>query len=265
MVPLAPLRRILEHVHDDIGTASPAPGAPASYPFSYPFWKGFLGTIFSPDKSILLFDPLLLLFVLLAAWRWQKLNRELRITLLSVAALLACYVALYARYFDFGGDVAWGHRFVVVPVQLLALFAVPLLLTHGRDLPSFVRRGAWALLPASILLQIASTAIAPNLEVIQRSIGYDRGVVWNRAVNLWDLASGDPDRARFKEIPLEWRSLYYLRFQLRFRYPRLAIWGIRAWLALALCMPLLVVFILRTAVVLHWNRARSCLPVSAAG
>lgn len=54
-------------------------------------------------------------------------------------------------------------------------------------------------------------------------------------------------------------------FQLRFRYPRLPIWGIRAWLALAFCVPLLLLFILRAAVVLHWNRARSCLPVAAAG
>jgi len=248
-----------------LGRQARPPGAPASYPFSYPFWKGVLGTIFSPEKSIFLFDPLLLLSVLLVAWRWQKLSRELRMALLSIGALLAAYVVLYARYFDFGGDVAWGHRFVVVPVQLLALFAVPLLLTHGRDLPSLARRGAWALLPASILLQIASTAMAPNLEVMQRDIGYDRGVVWNRAVNLWDLASGESEPARFREIPLEWRSLYYLPFQLRFRYPRLAIWGIRSWVVLTLCLPLLIVLILRTAVVLHWNRARSCLPVSAAG
>jgi hypothetical protein len=248
-----------------LGRQARPPGAPASYPFSYPFWKGFLGTIFSPDKAIVLFDPLLLLVILLATWRWQKLHRELRLTLLALLALLAGYLGVYAKYFDFGGDVAWGHRFVLLPVELLALFAIPLLLAHGRDLKSLARKAAWAFLGLSIVLQIASTALSPNLEVIQRDIGYNRGVVWNRTVNLVELSSRTPDPARFRGIPAEWRSLYYFPFQLRFRYPRVAVWSIRAWWVLALCLPFLVISVLRAAAVLNWNRARSCIPVSAPG
>lgn len=50
--------------------------------------------------------------------------------LLFLTLLLIGYAAAYARYYDFGGDVAWGHRFVLLPVQLLCLFAVPLLMQH---------------------------------------------------------------------------------------------------------------------------------------
>src|SRR5579883_3431905 len=124
------------------GRQARPPGAPASFPFSYPFWQGFGGTFFSADKSILLFDPLLLLLIVLAAWRWRKLDRDVRSTLAAFSVLLLAYAAVYATYFDFGGDVAWGHRFVIVPVQLLALFAVPVLLTYGKRLPSLWRRAA---------------------------------------------------------------------------------------------------------------------------
>jgi len=226
---------------------SPPQGKPPGFPFSYPFWRGFLGTLFSPDKSILLFDPLLLVLALVAVWRWRNFDRTLRITLQYLVALLVGYIALYAKYFDFGGDVAWAHRFVTVPVQLLALFAVPLLLTQSKAISALGRGAAWTLVAASVTLQLASTAIAPNLEVVQRAFGYDRGVVWNRVVNLAELASGGIPPSRAREVPIEWRSLYYLPFQLRLRFPDLAVWAIRGWLILVLCLPLLVIATLRAA------------------
>ena len=226
--------------------ARPA-GAPASYPFSYPFWKGFAGTFLSVDKSVLLFDPLLVVLALVMIWRWRHLDRALRVTLLSFVALLLAYATLYARYFDFGGDVAWGHRFLTLPVQPLALFAAPLLLTHGRSLPFAVRGVAWTLLTASVALQLASTAIAPNLEVMQRDLGDYHGVLWNRAINLRELTEGDGTDSRFQTVPPEWSSLYYLPFQLRFRFQKIAPWGIGAWLALACGLPILVASTLRCA------------------
>jgi hypothetical protein len=48
---------------------------PVSFPFSYPFWKGFLGTFFSPDKSVLLFDPLLIILLLLVIRNWRSIDR----------------------------------------------------------------------------------------------------------------------------------------------------------------------------------------------
>ena len=208
-------------------------GQPASFPFSYPFWKGFLGTFFSPDKSVLLFDPLLIIvaFVALRYRRW--LGRPLRLLLSCLALLLFAYTLAYARYYDFGGDVAWGHRFVLLPVELLCLFAVPLLLEHRWP-------ALWLLVYVSVLLQAASTAISPNVEVIQRSRGYAQGVLWNRAVNLGEIAVHREDPRRFAGIPIEWRTLTYLPFQLRLRFPRLAVWAIAGWVALLLSLPLLM-------------------------
>jgi len=223
------------------------PGSPENYYFSYPFWKGFWGALFSPDKSILLFDPLLVLLLVLVAWNWRNIEPELRSVLGWLGLLALLYIIGAARYVAFGGDVAWGDRYVLLPVQLLCLFTVPLLLTRSRVLPGWSRRGLWAVVFVSIVLQAASTVIAPNLEVEQRKLGYDQGVIWNRAVNLVEIARGQEEPGRFAGIPLEWRTLYYFPFQLRFRFPSLAPWAIAGWLALLALLPLLVLATLHAA------------------
>lgn len=208
-------------------------GGPSTFPFSYPFWKGFLGTFLSPDKSVLLFDPLLIIVAIVALRNWRSLARPVRLLLICLTLLLAAYAAAYASYYDFGGDVAWGHRFVLLPVELLCLFAVPLLLEHRS-------MALWLLVFGSVIVQVASTALSPNVEVIQRSRGYSHGVLWNRAVNLVQIASNKEDPRRFAQIPIEWRTLSYFPFQLRLRFPRLAVWAIAGWTALLLSLPLLV-------------------------
>jgi hypothetical protein len=212
---------------------------PVSFPFSYPFWKGFLGTFFSPDKSVLLFDPLLIILLLLVIRNWRSIDRVLRMLLVGLLVLLVAYAAGYATYYDFGGDVAWGHRFVLLPVQLLSLFAVPLL---------FERR--WPILRivvfASVVQQCASTVISPSVEVIQRNMGFSQGVLWNRVVNIVQIGTNSEDPKRFAGIPIEWRTLAYFPFQLRLRFPRIAAWGTVVWVVLFLSLPLLTV-----ALVLH--------------
>lgn len=206
---------------------------PSSFPFSYPFWKGFLGTFFSPDKSVLLFDPLLIIVLLLAVRNWRSLDRALRLLLVCLTLLLVAYAVSYARYFDFGGDVAWGHRFVLLPVQLLCMFAAPLLFQYRW-------RALWVLVSASVILQAASTVISPNVEVIQRDIGLRQGVLWNRAVNIAQTATNSEDPKRFTGIPIEWRTLTYFPFQLRLRFPHIAICAIVGWAALFLSLPVLI-------------------------
>jgi hypothetical protein len=164
----------------------------------------------------------------------------MRDALISLAALLLLYDAFYARYYAFGGDVAWGHRFLTLPVQLLALFAVPMLIQARRALPRGAVRAAWALVAFAAVLQALSTAMAPNVEIIQRERGDPHGVLCNRVANLVAAARGRVDEPRFAGIPREWRVPYYFPFQLRFRFPRLANWAIAAWWILVASVPLLV-------------------------
>ena len=157
--------------------------------------------------------------------------------------LFFLYCGFYARWYAFGGDVAWGDRFLTLPVQLLCLLAVPLLLAHASGLPKVL----WAVVIASVVLQAASTVISPQMEIVQKSTGYGNAVVWNRIVNLEQLATGRQEPGRIRGLPVEWTSLYYLPFQLRFRFPVLARWAIGLWLAVLVSLPCLVAYALACA------------------
>ncbi len=54
------------------------PTLPANFPWSTPFHVGVLGALFQPEKSIFLFDPLLVLAIALLHDLWKRLSPELR-------------------------------------------------------------------------------------------------------------------------------------------------------------------------------------------
>src|SRR6202034_1903237 len=98
------------------------------------FHEGFLGPLFQPEKSIFLFDPLLILAVLLLVWLWNRLSPEVRAYGVTSLLLLLAYISFYARYTYWAGDFAWGDRYVSTAVELAALLAVPLLLRYRKQL-----------------------------------------------------------------------------------------------------------------------------------
>ena len=54
------------------------PALPVTYPFETPFHAGFFGTLFAPEKSIFLFDSLLILAILLVVIAWKRLSPAVR-------------------------------------------------------------------------------------------------------------------------------------------------------------------------------------------
>src|SRR5579863_846345 len=54
------------------------PTLPANFPWSTPFSEGVLGPLFKPEKSIFLFDPLLVLAILLTIVLWKRLPSDVR-------------------------------------------------------------------------------------------------------------------------------------------------------------------------------------------
>ena len=143
------------------------PELPASFPFETPFHVGFFGALFSPEKSIFLFDPLLVLTILLAALLWRRLSSELRAYLVSAFLLLLIYVSFYARYTVWSGDSAWGDRYVSTAVDLAAFISVPLLLRYRAISGRFVRAAGLATVAASAAIQAASVAFWLELELYQ--------------------------------------------------------------------------------------------------
>jgi hypothetical protein len=168
------------------------PSLPANYPFTSPLHAGLAGALFSPEKSIFLFDPLLVLILLLAAVAWRRFSPAVKAYTLTAFVLLAAYLAFYSRYFAWAGDFSWGDRYVSTTVELAALLAVPLLLRHRSVLARPVWFAGLVLLGASAIVQAASLAFWLPLEIYQmESLGHPTLVIVLRLKNIVAFASGN--------------------------------------------------------------------------
>ena len=94
------------------------PSLPAAYPFEGRFLDGFLGPLFAPEKSIFLFDPLLLLALLVTVVYWKRLGSAVRAYTFAAWLLLFAYICFYAKYTVWTGDFAWGDRYVSTSARL---------------------------------------------------------------------------------------------------------------------------------------------------
>jgi hypothetical protein len=167
------------------------PTLPANFPWSTPFLEGFLGPLFKPEKSIFLFDPLLVLLLILVVAVWKKLEPEVRAYALGSLVLLLGYIGFYAKYTYWAGDFAWGDRYVSTSVELAALLAVPLLLRYRSALNAWIWRVGVVLIGASLVIQLASLAFWLPLEIYQmETLGHPTFVIALRFKNIAAFALG---------------------------------------------------------------------------
>jgi hypothetical protein len=170
------------------------PSWPASYPFETPFHIGFFGALFTPEKSIFLFDPLLFLMILLAAAAWKRFTPEVKAYVITTLLLLLAYISFYAKYTVWSGNSAWGDRYVSTTVELAVLLAVPLLLRHRAQLGKLVWNIGIALIVVSAVVQIASVAFWLSLELYQiDNFGMPVFVVGLRLENILAFTCGKMD------------------------------------------------------------------------
>ena len=170
------------------------PTLPANFPWSTPLHEGILGALFKPEKSIFLFDPVLILALLLLVLLWKRLSAEVRAYAVTSILLLTGYIVFYARYTYWAGDFAWGDRYVSTAVEMVALLAVPLLLRYRENLSAVTRRFAFAILAASLVIQIASLAFWLPLEIYQmETLGHPTFVIALRFKNIVAFALGKMD------------------------------------------------------------------------
>ena len=170
------------------------PTLPANFPWSTPFHEGVLGALFKPEKSIFLFDPLLVVVLVLLALLWKRLGSEVRAYAVTSLLLLLGYICLYARYTYWAGDHAWGDRYVSTTVEMVALLAVPLLMRYRANLSPWIWRGSIVFIAASFVIQIASLAFWLPLEIYQmETLGHPTFVIALRFKNIAAFALGKMD------------------------------------------------------------------------
>src|SRR6185437_13221552 len=160
------------------------PALPAAYPFETPFHVGFLGPLITPEKSIFLFDPLLVLTAILAIAAWKRFRSDIRAYLIASVALIFGYICFYAKFTDWSGDFAWGDRYVSTAAQMAAFISVPLLMRHRADVSRFVWRIGITLVAASAIVQISSIMFWCPLEIYQmETLGHPTFVIVLRLKN----------------------------------------------------------------------------------
>jgi hypothetical protein len=167
------------------------PTLPVNFPWSTPFFEGVVGPLFKPEKSIFLFDPLLVLGIVLLVLLWKRLAPEVRAYGVTSLLLLLGYICFYARYTYWAGDFAWGDRYVSTSVELAALLAVPLLLRYRENLSVWIWRGGIVILAGSLVVQLASLAFWLPLEIYQmETLGHPTFVIELRFKNIVAFALG---------------------------------------------------------------------------
>ncbi len=167
------------------------PALPENFPWSTPFHEGVLGALIKPEKSIFLFDPVLIIAVVLLALLWKRLAPEVRAYAVTSLLLLLAYISFYARYTYWAGDFAWGDRYVSTAVELATLLAVPILMRYRANLSPGIWRSGLVLLASSFVIQIASLAFWLPLEIYQmEALGHPTFVIALRFKNIAAFALG---------------------------------------------------------------------------
>ncbi len=170
------------------------PTLPPNFPWSTPFIDGVLGPLFKPEKSIFLFDPLLVLAIALLVILWKRLSPEVRAYGATSLLLVLGYICFYAKYTYWAGDFAWGDRYVSTAVEMAAMLGVPLLLRYRNELGTWIWRGAIALIVISFIIQLASLAFWLPLEIYQmETLGHPTFVIALRFKNIAAFAFGKMD------------------------------------------------------------------------
>jgi hypothetical protein len=187
------------------------PSLPTNYPFETPFHVGFFGALFTPEKSIFLFDPLLLLMLLLCILLWRRVRPEIKAYVVAFALVLLAYICFYARYTVWSGDFAWGDRYVSTTVELVAFISVPLLLRHRAHLGRFVRAVGMVLVAASAAIQLASLALWMPLEIYQmETLGHPTFVIALRFKNIAAFALGRMQAWGLTNYAMKWDDWDYV-------------------------------------------------------
>ena len=167
------------------------PSLPANFPWTTPFHVGMLSPLFMPEKSIFLFDPLIVLTLLIVVFAWKRLRPDVKAYVVTALLLVLAYMAFYAKYFVWAGDMAWGDRYVSTAVEMAAFISVPLLLRHRAELGRWLWNIGGVLVAASFIVQLASLAFWLPLEIYQmETLGHPTFVVLLRLKNIAAFSLG---------------------------------------------------------------------------
>lgn len=139
------------------------PEFPPNYPLIHPPYVGILGVLFSPAKSIFIYDPFLLPCLVLGIILFNKLTPYIRIYFISSIFALVFHIILTSKLDFWHGDGSWAARYHVTSVQLLLLPLIALLVLEMLSVNRLKRWLISGLVVLSILVQFTSLVFDPSV------------------------------------------------------------------------------------------------------
>lgn len=188
---------------------------PTERPGLPPLWGepviGMMSLLFSPGKSIVLYSP----FVLVSIIGIPALFRRARWLTVAVLATAFVQYLLISSLTFFGSDWAWGPRYLLVLLPLLALaapFALP---------PGCLRRRRVAvgmIVAVSVAVQIMGLAVDHQRFFFERNLPaffwyqrpwhyFEISAVLARPAEILDIATNDPPPEAKRFVPAPHRDV----------------------------------------------------------
>ncbi len=141
--------------------------------------EGLLAPLFSPEKSIFIYDPLLLPCLILLFVCWKSLSQYIRwyVVTISVSFLLHLYIYSWTSEWIKQGE--WGARYRITSIHLLLIPLIPILIIGATKRITKSTAPAKILLSAiakiivvmAILIQFTSIVLPYGLEANQQELG----------------------------------------------------------------------------------------------
>ncbi len=169
------------------------PNLPKSFPFLVPFIEGFLGFLFAPEKSIFLFNPLILVTLYISIKNWKDISYNIRAFLISLIFLLFATIVTYSTWFLWGGGGSWGSRYTTTASQLICLVAIPLAMKFNfkNIIETTILKTT---ILVSLLIQLSSVLFDFNLELAQNNVPKkSMFIIIQRFFNLIAIFTGNFD------------------------------------------------------------------------
>ena len=128
--------------------------------FEGPPLTALVAMLFSPGKSIFLYNPVLLLLPL-CVYGFYRRHKMVSLTIFS--AILSNFI-LYSFFTAWAGDYAWSIRY---QVPVLPFLVVPLAVFFGKSIKTVAKIFVMSVILLSCVIQAASVIYNFNLEFVQ--------------------------------------------------------------------------------------------------
>ena len=132
--------------------------------FTTPLLEGASGLLFSPEKSVVLFAPVIVLvpLALVALWRRDRPTASL------LLALFAATFVLTATWWSWQGGWSWGPRLLIPGVALVLVVLAPWIGTSSRRLKLTA-----ALFALGFVLSFSAVLAPPAAQLFNGAAGVD--------------------------------------------------------------------------------------------